>query len=118
MDIGVVIVTFNRLEKLKSALVHYHKQTKPFKYMLIIDNHSSDGTVEYLKKWEATEENYQKYCIYLDENTGGAGGFYYGMEKAKTLSADWIWISDDAASIFSKNPPILRKELKAAYHDA
>jgi GT2 family glycosyltransferase len=43
MDIGVVLVTFNRLEKLKIALGSYDKQTVKPKYILVVDNKSTDG---------------------------------------------------------------------------
>ena len=46
MDICAVIVTFNRLEK---ALKKYEEQTKRPKYLLVVNNNSSDGTMEYLK---------------------------------------------------------------------
>lgn len=97
MNIGIVLVTFNRLDKLKVALERYEKQTHPFQYLLIVDNHSTDGTKEFLEQWQKQPASYQKYCIFLNQNTGGAGGFHAGMEKALTLNADWIWISDDDA---------------------
>ena len=97
MKIGIVLVTFNRLDKLKIALQHYKNQTYPFEYILIVDNHSTDGTADFLKKWLHEKEAFQKYCVTLDTNTGGAGGFYTGMKKALSLNADWIWLSDDDA---------------------
>ena len=42
--IGCVIVTFNRLEKLKKALAAYDKQEVKPKYIVVVDNASTDGT--------------------------------------------------------------------------
>lgn len=97
MEIGVVLVTYNRLEKLKVAIDRYRAQTHMPKYIIIVDNHSTDGTGEFLKEWLTQKEDYEKYCITLETNTGGAGGFYAGMEKALSLDADWVWVSDDDA---------------------
>ncbi len=101
--IAVVLVTFNRLEKLKIALECYEKQQYSIEKMLLVDNCSTDGTVEYLKEWVGKKGNFAREVIFLPENTGGAGGFGSGMEYAlhqidkKKLSADWILVSDDDA---------------------
>ena len=44
MKIGVVLVTYNRLEKLKIALKSYEEQTVLPKYILVVNNNSNDGT--------------------------------------------------------------------------
>ena len=56
MEIGVVLVTFNRLEKLKIALEAYERQTVKPKYILVVDNNSTDGTREYLENWKKEEK--------------------------------------------------------------
>lgn len=101
--IAVVLVTFNRLDKLMVALDCYEKQNVSFEKMIIVDNHSTDGTIEYLKKWETEKGNFLRKVIYLEENTGGAGGFGSGMEEAlreidnNDLDVDWVLVSDDDA---------------------
>lgn len=97
MDIGVVLVTFNRLDKLKSALACYEAQSVRPKYMIVVDNCSTDGTSDFLKEWKAEEQGFEKEVLILNENTGGAGGFYAGMERGLCKEADWIWLSDDDA---------------------
>ncbi len=97
MKIGVVLVTYNRLEKLKHALGCYSAQTYKPAYLLAIDNCSDDGTAEYLEEWVNTPEDFEKKLVHLPENTGGAGGFYEGMNIAMGMDADWIWVSDDDA---------------------
>lgn len=97
MEIGVVLVTYNRVEKLKVALKHYDNQLLQPKYILVVDNCSNDGTKEYLNEWLNVPSEYQKEVISLSENTGGAGGFYTGMERAIEKNVDWVWLSDDDA---------------------
>jgi GT2 family glycosyltransferase len=97
MKFGVVLVTFNRLDKLKISLDCYEKQTYLPKYIVVVNNNSSDGTTEYLKKWEKKKSNFKKIVLNLPENIGGSGGFNAGLEKSLTLDADWIWVADDDA---------------------
>lgn len=97
MKIGVVIVTYNRLNKLKKALKAYESQNYKPEYIIIVDNNSNDGTDKFIKEWYEKQESFDKYIINLPENIGGSGGFYYGLNKALELNADWIWVSDDDA---------------------
>lgn len=101
--VTVVLVTFNRLEKLKIALSCYEKQTYKIEKIIIADNCSTDGTIDFLKKWLDSKTNFDKEVVYLSENTGGAGGFGAGMDHALNLvnsmqlKTDWILVSDDDA---------------------
>ena len=97
MDIGVVIVTYNRLEKLKTALKSYEKQTKFPSYIIVINNASTDGTWEFLKEWEAVVCPFEKQVLNLEKNVGGSGGFRTGLEIALEKEAEWIWVADDDA---------------------
>ena len=51
LSIGVVLVTFNRLEELKKAIPCYEEQTLKPKYIIVVNNCSTDGTDEYLADW-------------------------------------------------------------------
>lgn len=95
--VDAVVVTFNRLKKLQHALECYDKQSVPFRSLIVVDNHSTDGTVEYLKEWEMQGAAYEKHVIYLPSNVGGSGGFYEGEKYAMKHGADWVYISDDDA---------------------
>lgn len=97
MDIGVVIVTYNRLSKLKKCLAAYETQTLSPNYILIIDNCSTDGTREYLDEWAKHTSLHNPIIIHSPSNSGGSGGFYLGMQEAIKLSAEWIWVADDDA---------------------
>lgn len=97
MNVDVVIVTYNRLEKLKKALASYENQTKSFRSMIVVNNHSTDGTYEYLEEWKNEEAPFTKYVITTEDNLGGSGGFYTGQEFAMTLNPDWVYLADDDA---------------------
>lgn len=97
MDVGVVIVTYNRLEKLKETLAHFSRQTKSPAYVLVVNNASSDRTEEFLDTWQKKKEDYRKIAFNLKENTGGSGGFYRGLKESLDLEAEWVWVSDDDA---------------------
>lgn len=97
MAIGIVIVTFNRLKKLKEALSLYSNQTVKPDYILVVNNASTDGTLTFLKEWKNEESTYSRYVLTLPKNEGGSGGFYEGLKFASTLASEWIWVSDDDA---------------------
>ena len=54
MNNAVVIVTYNRLELLKECLACVCRQTIPFSRVIVVDNHSTDGTRDYLEGREDT----------------------------------------------------------------
>lgn len=92
-----VVVTYNRLEKLKKALMSYDTQTQQFSYLVVVNNCSTDGTEDYLKEWEQIPAKYEKHVFKTESNIGGAGGFYTGMAYAMKLAPDWVWLADDDA---------------------
>ena len=96
-QVGVVIVTYNRLDKLKTALDCFDRQTESPAYLLVVDNASTDGTERYLDGWKAETSAYERKVIRNGENLGGSGGFYTGLEASLSLEADWVWVSDDDA---------------------
>lgn len=95
--IAAVIVTYNRLEKLKKSLHSYESQIHKPDYMVIVDNASTDGTANWLEEWRNSRHEYQVEVISTDKNLGGSGGFYLGEKRAMELPVDWIMLSDDDA---------------------
>ena len=82
MKLISVIVTYNRLKKLKNTLAAYENQiTHPYE-LIVVDNFSNDGTSDYLKQWVTIPSKYKKKVKLLDENQGGSGGFYVGEKEA------------------------------------
>lgn len=96
-NIGVVVVTYNRKEKLKKTLAVFDMQTYLMDYVIVVDNASTDGTGDYLKEWSSVSCAYEKIIITMPYNAGGSGGFFAGLEKAQEKKSNWIWVSDDDA---------------------
>ena len=94
MRVAAVVITYNRKKDLKMNIEAVLNQNCNIEKLFIIDNHSNDGTKEMLK-----ENNYLNMSIidytYLDENIGGAGGFYTGTKKAYDEGYDYIILMDD-----------------------
>lgn len=97
MDIGVVLVTYNRADKLKKALESYEKQRFKPKYIYVVNNNSTDSTADYLKTWESADSDIEHKVFSLEKNIGGSGGFHYGLSLAQDTDIDWVWLSDDDA---------------------
>ncbi len=85
--IVAVVVTFNRLGMLRRQLQRL-AEVPELDEVLVVDNASSDGTGEWLRTQSVTAET-------LAENTGGAGGFHRGLERAVESGADLVWLMDD-----------------------
>lgn len=99
MNLGVVVVTYNRLEKLKKSLSAYEQQTFQPAIILVINNASTDGTKEYLDQWVNVDTftGTLRKIIHCETNTGGAGGFTTGIQHILTMNVDWVWLADDDA---------------------
>lgn len=107
-----VVVTYNRLNKLKNCIAAIKAQSVAVRFIHVVDNNSSDGTKEWLL------ENAERLNIIphiLDYNGGGAGGFNVGIRAAYSAGADWTWVMDD--DVYPKpdclkalvgNPPIFK----------
>ncbi len=93
---SVVIVTYNRLDLLKECLEHCFAQTIPFDEVVVVDNHSSDGTGDYLDSLSPSQHNLKVF--HMDDNLGGAGGFYTGLDLV-SKECDYILLIDDDAII-------------------
>ncbi len=97
VNIVCVVVTYNRLAKLKKALACYACQTMAPQRMIIVDNASAQDTAAYLQMWLQQKESYDKQVIHLPKNIGGSGGFYAGMQAALQIGAKWVFVADDDA---------------------
>lgn len=89
-SICAVVVTYNRKEILCECIEALLAQTYKEFDILVVDNHSTDGTKEAVEKYAAV-------LNYTDtgNNLGGAGGFQYGIRQATNLKYDYIWLMDD-----------------------
>lgn len=89
--VAAVVVTYNRLEKLKTVLNSLTAQSTPPEWIVVVDNASTDGTAQYLEGLDIPTLDVMR----LEDNTGGAGGFSTGMKRAYDLGADLFWLMDD-----------------------
>lgn len=92
VTVAGVVVTFNRLEKLKTVIASIEAQTHAVETLFVIDNASTDGTREYLADLKTSVP---LEIITMDTNSGGAGGFAEGMRRGYASGADHVWIMDD-----------------------
>ena len=92
VTVAAVVVTFNRLEKLKNVIASIRAQTYPVTTLIVVDNASTDGTAEYLA---GLDSELAIEIATVQENLGGAGGFAEGMRRGYTSGADFVWIMDD-----------------------
>jgi len=88
-----VVVTWNRRELLQESLAAVRGQTHPPAAIVVVDNASDDGTSELLDSAYAVELGLE--VVHLRENTGGAGGFAVGVERALGHHPDLVWLLDD-----------------------
>jgi rhamnopyranosyl-N-acetylglucosaminyl-diphospho-decaprenol beta-1,3/1,4-galactofuranosyltransferase len=85
-----VVVTYNRRELLLEALAAVHAQIRPADALIVVDNASTDGSAA------AVRARYPLARVAeVAHNTGGAGGFAYGIALALADGADLVWLMDD-----------------------
>jgi GT2 family glycosyltransferase len=89
-SVVAVVVTWNRKALLGEALAALAAQTHGLADVVVVDNASTDGTRELLDT-----EHGDLQVVHLEQNTGGAGGFAAGIERALTLDPDLVWLLDD-----------------------
>ena len=98
-NIACVIVTYNRMLLVRRCIDAVSRQTfKPI-CVYILDNASTDGTMEAVKEWgffNSTVYDIHFHYILNKKNEGGAGGFYHGMKYAmENGDYDALWVMDD-----------------------
>ena len=95
-NIFAVVVTYNRKQLLIQCLSALAKQTQSLSKIIIVDNASTDGTLQELHH-SGLLENPCMQLLSLEQNTGGAGGFAAGMQYAFEHGANYVWMMDDDA---------------------
>ncbi|WP_052249081.1 glycosyltransferase [Leisingera sp. ANG-Vp] len=88
-----VVVTHNRLDKLKATLARLlESPADELAAVVVADNASSDGT----GAWLAAQEDPRLDICTSGTNRGGAGGFEMGMRRAmEAHDPDWLAVMDD-----------------------
>ncbi|TFD50793.1 glycosyltransferase [Cryobacterium frigoriphilum] len=91
LRIAAVVVAYNRRDLMLEALTALAAQTRELDSIVVVDNASTDGSADL-----AAEKYPSVDVVRLARNTGGAGGFAVGIERAiSTHAADLVWIMDD-----------------------
>lgn len=88
MSIAAIVITFNRLELLKKTIAGLRAQTTAIDEIIVVNNGSTDGTLE----WLAANED---LFVVTQGNTGSSGGQYTGFKTAYDRGHEWIWAMDD-----------------------
>ena len=97
IDIGVVIVTYNRCRVLSECLRLFSEMPRKADVVVVVNNNSGDGTATLLSDWKSRGEGMLKIVVSMERNTGGSGGFRAGLEEMQRHKVDWVWVSDDDA---------------------
>lgn len=90
-SICALIVTRNRLSFLKRTIQSLLSQTCRIDKLIIVDNDSTDGTIEYLFQLDLPISSQ----VILKGNIGGAGGFHAGLQAFFSSGHEWCWLMDD-----------------------
>jgi len=88
-----VVVTWNRRALLQEAVAALRAQTHQPAALVVVDNASTDGTDELLASSYSHDHGLD--VLTLTANTGGAGGFAAGIERALVHRPDLVWLLDD-----------------------
>lgn len=91
---AAVVVTYNRRNLLEENLKALISQEGCNLDIIVVDNASSDGTVDMVKAIAEDSNNIHYYNT--GKNLGGAGGFNKGIKiAAENNSYDYVWVMDD-----------------------
>ena len=87
MKILAAIVTHNRCTLLSRCIDHLQAQARRAQEILVINNASTDGTVEMLER--------RNIPFVTQENVGSAGGWHRCIQYAIDHGFDAVWLMDD-----------------------
>jgi rhamnopyranosyl-N-acetylglucosaminyl-diphospho-decaprenol beta-1,3/1,4-galactofuranosyltransferase len=92
-NVCAILVTYNRLETLKQALAHVLAQELRPATVIVVDNKSTDGTIEYLQTIDGRDT---VHCIFMESNTGSAGAIAAAMKYGLNNNEyQYFWVLDD-----------------------
>lgn len=95
MKVCAVVVTYNRRAWLIECLQTLLAQSRTLDGIVVVNNASTDDTQTAVDALAAQHPTMRWHIVHSPNNTGGAGGFAYGMQLAHEAGYDWIWVMDD-----------------------
>ena len=107
-EIGVLSVTYNRIQLLQEEIDSIRKQTYKNFDIIVVNNCSTDGTKEWL------EQQLDIHSIHVEpENIGPARAFAVGMKYIAEQGYKYCWLMDDDVECRSD----ALEQLYNAYHE-
>ena len=106
MKILITIVTYNRCSTLEKSIISHQNDGIELKDILVVDNNSSDGTLEMLAN-DFPDVNLVKN----EDNIGSAGGFAVCMEYGVLKGYDYVWLYNDDSRPLSGANDLMRQTL-------
>ncbi len=93
-NVAIIIVNWNGLAHLKLLLPSLSKQGNQWQTVYIVDNHSTDQSVSYIKKTFPAVK-----LIALSANLGFSGGNNRGIEQALADGHDYIFLLNNDTKV-------------------
>lgn len=90
-EVAVVICTYNKCEYVMNCIESVFKSNYKDFDLIVVDNASTDGTVEAIKKGYGDELT----LLVNETNTGGSGGFHRGMVFAMEKKYKYVHLLDN-----------------------
>ncbi|WP_295955492.1 glycosyltransferase family 2 protein [Rhodoferax sp.] len=92
--VTVIVLNWNGWADTLKCLASLHKLVAPAPAILLIDNHSTDDSVERITQAYPALE-----VLITNENRGFGGGCNVGMREALARSSDYIWLINSDATV-------------------
>lgn len=92
--VTAVVLTHDRRARLPGVLAALAAQTRPPDDVLVLDNGSSDGTMESLAKMPEFHALPAK-AVRLVRNGGSAEGYHAALAACLDTTATWAWLVED-----------------------
>ena len=104
----ISVVTYNRINLLKRCIRSIEKQTYKFEKLLIVNNGSTDGTLNFLKS--------NNIDFIQNEKTGSAKGWYSSLKYGFENNYDFVWLMDDDGYPDNKALEVLINKINLKKH--
>jgi GT2 family glycosyltransferase len=115
-NITVVMVTYNRRDIVQKALDCLSTQTQPISNIVVVDNCSTDDSIEVLLERKKADDTIS--IVRSTENGGFGAGLALGMNWAlENLNSDFMWLMDDDSYPVPGALELLMKNSKEYQYD-